>query len=111
MVDVNPDLTEAEVQGLLDEADTSEDGKVDLEEFLHLMARQLQGDDDDLAEFREQFEALDIDGDGYLNAEDLVEADVGISEEDAEKMVESADIDGNGLITLDEFVKETLRLG
>ena len=63
-----------------------------------------------MAEFREQFEAMDADEDGYLNASDLATA-VGIPEEVAEGMVTSADINGDGLINLEEFVRETLRLG
>ena len=63
-----------------------------------------------MAEFREQFEAMDADEDGYLNASDLAIA-VGIPEETAEEMVTSADINGDGLINLEEFVRETLRLG
>ena len=63
-----------------------------------------------MAEFREQFEAMDHDEDGYLNASDLATA-VGIPEEVAEGMVTSADINGDGLINLEEFVRETLRLG
>ena len=63
-----------------------------------------------MAEFREQFEAMDAGEDGYLNASDLAIA-VGIPEEVAEGMVTSADINGDGLINLEEFVRETLRLG
>ena len=59
-------------------------------------------------EFREAFEVMDTDGDGYISADDLKKVmdklGSNLGKEDIEEMIKVADKNGSGKVNLDEFL-------
>lgn len=98
---LNP--TETELQDLLHEADTDNNGLIDFSEFLALMQKSTDVD----SELRAAFQAFDKDGNGYIDFQELQAAMVylGESMSDAElkQLFKQADTDGNGTISFAEF--------
>jgi len=77
---------------LLEQADADDDGKVSLAELQAICPNVTQ----------EQFNALDVDGDGSIALDDLPKPPVN----DIERLIQSlrqADVDGNGEVTFDEL--------
>jgi len=62
--------TEAELQNMLNEVDSDENGVVDFPEFLTMMARNIR-DSDPEEQIRESFKVFDCDGNGYISAVEL----------------------------------------
>lgn len=89
-------------------ADADGDQALDFDEYLALVTGQ-SAEQDPQAPFREQFEQMDRDGDGYLTAEDFkrISEDEGesLSTEQAQAMIEMADANGNGKVSFDEYYK------
>ena len=79
-------------------------GTIDFPEFLTMMARQME-DDDNEEELREAFKVFDKDGSGSINAEELklVMTTLGenLTEEELDEMIQEADIDGDGEVSFE----------
>ena len=95
---------------MISEVDVNGDGKVDFDEFLVLMAKQLKREFDKEEELVEVFKMFDIDGDGRLSAEDIIDMfrvqNEELSLEDATKMIKLCDkTKKDHLIQFSEFVK------
>lgn len=64
-------LTEAELQCMINEVDTDGNGTVEFQEFLTMMARNATREIDIEEEMKEAFEVFDKDGNGYISATEL----------------------------------------
>ena len=62
--------TEDEVLNLVIEFDVNGDGTIDFDEFLEMMRKQAEQQDNS-AELREAFKIFDRDGNGYIDAAEL----------------------------------------
>ena len=98
--------TDADLQDLAYAMDTDESGKIDLPEFLHMMAKRIS--DTNLEEdILEAFKVFDRDGNGFITAKELklVMSNLGesLSEEEVEAMIIEVDMDGDGCINYAEF--------
>ena len=98
--------TDADLQDLAYAMDTDESGKIDLPEFLHMMAKRIS--DTNLEEdILEAFKVFDRDGNGFITAKELklVMSNLGesLSEEEVEAMIIEVDMDGDGRINYAEF--------
>merc|ERR1712224_374419 len=60
-------LAEAELQDILNEADTNGNGTVEFPEFLTMMASKMK-DKDSEEQIKEEFHIFDIDGNGFISA-------------------------------------------
>ncbi|KAK2194832.1 bifunctional EF-hand domain/EF-Hand 1 [Babesia duncani] len=100
--------TEAELQDMINEIDSSGSGAIDFPEFLILMARKMkEGDTEE--ELVQAFKVFDRDGNGFISAQELrhVMTNLGekLTNEEVEEMLREADVDGDGRINYEEFVK------
>jgi len=103
---VGENPSEAEVQDLMNEVDSSAIGSFQLPNFLDMMARKF---DETSAEdeIREAFKVFDSDGNGFINRQELryVMLNLGenMGEEEIEYLIDEIDIDGDGQINYEEF--------
>ena len=93
---------------LIRQVDTDENGIIDFEEFLTLM--QLgQEEESEEADMLAAFKEFDLDGDGFIDKEELKNVMVSLgeemSEEELRNMMKNADSDGDGQVDYNEFVK------
>ncbi|KAL6989467.1 hypothetical protein U1Q18_015216 [Sarracenia purpurea var. burkii] len=103
--------TQEELWNMFNEVDVNGNGKIEFEEFLHLMARKMKESEAD-EELKEAFKVFDKDQDGYISATELRNVMLNLGErmtdEEVEQMVREADLDGDGYVNYDEFVKMML---
>jgi Ca2+-binding EF-hand superfamily protein len=98
--------TDDELRQMIEESDTNHDGVIDFQEFLDMVRRQeiLQMNEPDIG--LEAFKVFDVDGDGFITAEELrqIMAKLGetMTDEEVEMMIEEADADGDGQISYKE---------
>jgi len=98
-----------DIQMLIDDIDENGDGKIDEEEFRHIMTRKFLGEDDD-SSFVHAFEMLDINRDGYIPLAELRsilmrEGQQPLSEQEADELLMFADIEGDGLVEYRSFLR------
>jgi len=103
------DINDEDLQRLIDDVDENGDGKIDEEEFGHIMTRKLLGEDDD-ATFVHAFELLDENKDGYIPLADfrevlMKEGDAPLTEQEADELMMFADFDGDGIIDYQSFLR------
>mmetsp|Transcript_51998 Transcript_51998/g.146539 ORF Transcript_51998/g.146539 Transcript_51998/m.146539 type:complete len:204 (+) Transcript_51998:38-649(+) len=99
----------ADIQMLIADIDENGDGKIDEDEFRHIMTRKFLGEDDDSA-FIHAFEMLDINKDGYIPLTELrnilmKEGQQPLSEQEVDELLMFADLDGDGLIEYKSFLR------
>ena len=79
-------------------------GIIDFREFLHLMETRMKGTDTE-AELREMFKVFDMDGNGYISAEEfkwtMMNLGQQLTEEEVEEIIKTADLNGDGQIDLE----------
>lgn len=100
-----------EVEEMIKNVDTNENGFVEYDEFLNMMLRaskeQHTASSSDEARKREAFAVFDMDGNGYIDKHELkyVMRRLGenLSDDDLRAMFTEADLNGDGLIDYDEF--------
>mmetsp|Transcript_1102 Transcript_1102/g.3132 ORF Transcript_1102/g.3132 Transcript_1102/m.3132 type:complete len:220 (+) Transcript_1102:53-712(+) len=109
---LNP--TREEIRKIITHGDVDGDGNIDLDEFLAMMALQLD-EKASRAKMLRVFAALDRDKRGSISVNDLttVSASLGdsLEPEDAEQMLKEADIDSDGRVGAEDFLKLTKALG
>ncbi|XP_040993059.1 calmodulin-7-like [Juglans microcarpa x Juglans regia] len=100
--------TEPELQEMINEADTDNNGTINFVEFLELMARVMK----DAAleeELREAFRVFDKDQDGLISEAELrnVMTNLGekLTKEEVDEMIREVDMDGNNQVDYEEFAK------
>jgi len=103
--------TEDEVLNLVIEYDVNGDGTIDFDEFMEMMKKQAEHQDNS-AELKEAFKIFDRDGNGYIDAEELkkvvTQYGARLSLEEAEELLNEADLDGDGKLDYNEFVQMML---
>eukprot|EP00928_Gymnodinium_smaydae_P042003 TRINITY_DN2835_c0_g1_i1.p1 TRINITY_DN2835_c0_g1~~TRINITY_DN2835_c0_g1_i1.p1 ORF type:complete len:224 (-),score=60.39 TRINITY_DN2835_c0_g1_i1:171-749(-) len=98
-----------DIQRLIDDIDENGDGRIDEEEFRHIMTRHFLGEDDD-ASFLHAFEMLDYNKDGFITLQEfrtimMTEGQAPLSEQECEEMLMFADLEGDGFIEYRSFLK------
>lgn len=94
------DMAGMQLAQMLDEVDTSKEGKVNLNEFVAAgMQRSLYLKEENM---RKTFDWLDVDGTGLISRQELQQA-LGCSDVDVEEMMKEADTNGDGMIEWSEF--------
>ena len=112
-------LTETDLQDMINEVDADHDGAIHFQEFLTMMGvkkgeaanRKAELKEALLICYKEAFQLFDKDGNGRISAEELrfVMKNRGenLTEHESKigEMMREADTDGDGQINYDEFVK------
>jgi len=98
-----------DIQMLIDDIDENGDGKIDEDEFRHIMTRKFLGEDDD-SSFVHAFEMLDVNRDGFIPAAELrdilmKEGQQPLSEQEVDELLMFADVEGDGLIEYKSFLR------
>lgn len=98
-----------DIQLLIDDIDENGDGKIDKDEFRHIMTRKFLGEDDD-SSFMHAFEMLDENKDGYIPLVELrqilmQEGQTPLSELECDELMMFADLDADGLIDYRSFLR------
>ena len=108
MRSLGQNLTEEELQDMINEVDADGNGTIDFPEFLNLMARKMK-DTDSEEELKEAFQAFDKDQNGFISAAELrhVFTNLGekITDEEIDEMIHEADLDGDGQLNYEELVR------
>ncbi|XP_028622425.1 calmodulin-alpha-like [Grammomys surdaster] len=98
MRSLDQNLTETELQDLINEVDGDRNGTIDFQEFLTMVARKMK-DTDSEEEIREAFRVFDKDGNGYLSAAELnhVMTNFGekLTDKEVDEMITEANIYGD----------------
>ncbi|KAL6969999.1 putative calcium-binding protein cml25 [Sarracenia purpurea var. burkii] len=95
-----------EIEMMIREVDADGDGFIDLDEFIELNTRDI--DSDELLEnLKEAFSVFDIDKNGSISADELMNVLKSIGEDcsisECRKMISGVDCDGDGMIDFEEF--------
>lgn len=98
-----------DIQMLIDDIDQNGDGKIDEDEFRHIMTRKFLGEDDD-SSFVHAFEMLDANKDGFIPLAELRsilmrEGTQPLSEQEVDELLMFADVEGDGLIEYRSFLR------
>ena len=108
MRSIGQNPTDEEVMAMIKEVDLNSDGKIELDEFITLMARNspdTQTEDEVINAFR----VFDKEGNGLIATAELkhIMMTIGdkITEAEADEMIHDADIDVDGVINYEEFVR------
>ncbi|KAG5634875.1 myosin I light chain Cam2 [Sphagnurus paluster] len=105
------DPTDEELRDMVREVDTDQNGTIDFDEFLNMMAKTIQGVDDD-EEMELAFRVFDKDGNGTISTDELrivmQSLNVHLTEGELRAMMQEADANGDGEISLPEFKKMML---
>ena len=96
---------EADLHAMVSDVDTDGDGEINFEEFLMMMARKENTDND---EIRAAFAIFDKNQDGFISRTELrtVMESLGeeqLTEEDIDTMMKGADQNGDGQVSFEEF--------
>jgi len=98
-----------DIKALIDDIDENGDGKIDEDEFRHIMTRKFLGEDDD-SSFIHAFEMLDVNKDGYIPLAEfrhilMKEGSQPLSEQEVDELLMFADVEGDGLIEYRSFLR------
>jgi len=102
----NVNVTNEELDDMMNDIDTNKDGKIDLNEFQEFMDK---GGLDSAATLKQTFKLFDADGDGYITEAELtqtlnsVASGSNLSKEQIKKIFSDADTDKDGKISFKEF--------
>jgi len=98
--------SKAEIKEMIAKIDTNNDGTIDFEEFVQLMASAKSSPDE---EMMAAFKIFDEDGNGTITIDELrkVMKKLGerVTEDQLKEMIKAADLNNDGLIDYGEFVK------
>ena len=104
-IGLNP--TEEEIQRMMDEIVPENDGEIEFEGFMELMAKKLKETEIE-DELKEAFKSFDKTKKGYYTLEDLKDMvytyGERIPDDEIQKMFEEQDYNKNGQITFEEFI-------
>ncbi|XP_063958286.1 calmodulin-A-like [Lytechinus pictus] len=107
-------FTEEEIKEMVTKADTTNDGKIDFEEFLMMMARTQAESTYSEEDIRGWFKTLDKDDNGCISAKEMREAlgefCISMSKEKADQLIKESDKNGDGLVNYEEFVQTLMVL-
>ena len=107
---LNP--TNSDLKDLLNEYDKNNDQVLNLDEFVELYVKYTQKFSSVEEELAEEFKKLDVNGDGYIDIEELKKVlsfgDDKLSDQEVEEVIKEFDTNGDGKITLQEFIHGVL---
>jgi calmodulin len=99
--------TEAEILEMIKDLDKDKNSSISFDEFAVLMVDKMRNVDTE-QEVRDAFRVFDVNGNGFLSADELrhVATNLGekLTEEEANEMIRSANVDSNGQINYEDFV-------
>mmetsp|Transcript_39690 Transcript_39690/g.45188 ORF Transcript_39690/g.45188 Transcript_39690/m.45188 type:complete len:153 (-) Transcript_39690:467-925(-) len=106
---VNQQITENELQDMLNEVDADGSGGISFTEFLSIMIRKLK-ESDLMVDLTEVFKIFDVSDDDFIDAPELkyvLNELLGESctEEQIEEMIREADKDGDGRVGYSDFIQ------
>ena len=108
MRSLGQNANEDELKEMIAEVDADGSGEIDFKEFLALMVRLNQGNNQE-EELMDAFKIIDIEGDGVITAEEFrnVMMNFGqkLSEEEFTEMINGADLDAEGNLNYHDFIK------
>ncbi|KAI3885706.1 hypothetical protein MKX03_027896 [Papaver bracteatum] len=96
-------LPEAELQDMIIEVGTGQNGTIAFPEFRNLMARKLKYTAS--VELEGLFKVADTDHDGFISVSDFLMFMNGVNETTIKAMFQEADTDGDGKLNCEEFVR------
>ncbi|KAL8161213.1 hypothetical protein V2J09_012702 [Rumex salicifolius] len=106
MSSLGQSVSEEEIVSMIREVDSDGDGFIDLREFIELNTKEVDSEEI-MSCLREAFSVYDMDGNGSISAEELMEVMRGLGDEctvaDCRKMISAVDSDGDGNISFEEF--------
>ena len=112
MRSLGSNLTEVELQDMINEVDVDNSGTIDFSEFLAMIATKLKEVDSE-EKVLETFRVFDVDGNGFISAAELRHVMVNLGErltdDEVDEMIKVADDDKDGKISYQEFVAITTR--
>ena len=98
MRSLGENLTQEQLQDMINEVDADGNGYVDFPEYLAVMAQYTKD-----REMKEFFREWDKDGDGFITADELRQVGIRINQKESdlviEGMIKAADNDGDGKIS------------
>ena len=102
--------TEADLQDMINEADTDDSGTMEFTKFLDIMSSRMKDTDTSIEdELKEAFRVFDKDGNGFISAAELrhVMTYLGekLTEEEVDDVIGEGDVDNDGQLNYEEFVK------
>ncbi|KAL8247022.1 hypothetical protein R6Q59_008238 [Mikania micrantha] len=101
-----------EMRRVFDKLDKNKDGKISKEEYAS--AAGLLGGKTGRSEVAKAFQAIDTDGDGFVDFDEFMEAhksDAGVMRGDIKSAFKVFDLDGNGKISAEELAQVLRQLG
>ena len=105
-------LTEAELQQIINEIDAERKGAVDFFEFVNIMEKKIENIEDDV-EILAAFRIFDNDGSGLISAEELREALTSLGEkltqEEVDDLFSEAEIDDERLFNYHDLCQAVLQ--
>ena len=110
MRSLGQNLSEEEIQKMIEEVDKDDSGTIDFREFLGLITKKIKEKDND-EELCEAFRLFDKDGDGQISAHEfryVMMTSGDLNEQEIENMIREVDTDGDGYIDYPEFIRVML---
>ena len=105
---INADFSQNQMESVISEADTTGTGKLNLDDFISLMASKYRETDTD-EEVINAFRVFDKEGTGVISANELkhIMTTLGdkLTDEEVDEMIREADINGDGSIYYEDFVR------
>jgi len=105
---INADFSQNQIESVISEADTTGTGKLNLDDFISLMASKYRETDTD-EEVINAFRVFDKEGTGVISANELkhIMTTLGdkLTDEEVDEMIREADINGDGSIYYEDFVR------
>jgi len=102
------DMTQTELEDMINDVDADGNGSIDFPEFVALMSKKMT-ETETREELRAAFAHFDKDGSGYIDKEELllVMEQLGekLTDQEADEMMAEADNNGDGQIDFEEFVQ------
>mmetsp|Transcript_79977 Transcript_79977/g.222446 ORF Transcript_79977/g.222446 Transcript_79977/m.222446 type:complete len:152 (+) Transcript_79977:138-593(+) len=96
------DPSEEEIKATLAVGDKDGNDEIEFDEFCKLLLRKRK-EAEEIDGMRQAFQALDRNGDGFIDKEELAELE-GLSRAEVDQIFREADTNNDGLIGYDEFL-------
>ena len=108
MREIGLEPSEDELKELIGNVDEDDNGTIEFDEYLEMLAKMNKKDDIDI-DIMEAFIEMDANGNGFLDHEEIKRALVKIGEkpdsEEIQALIAEADVNGDGQVDYKEFAK------